>query len=122
MVKQCKAQGLPEPEFVSIRNVEFMTLLLRDIFTKEVLDKLGLNERQMKAVQHVKENGDITNREYRQKLGLPNRTALRDLNELCAKGGLEKVGETGRGAKYVISRKTRHKRDKHAIVKDRQIE
>ena len=118
MVKQCKAQGLPEPEFVSIRNVEFRVLLLRDIFTKEVLGKLGLNERQMKAVQHVKEHGSITNREYRQKLGLPNRTALRDLNELCAKGVFEKVGVTGRGAKYVLSRQTRHKHAKHAIEND----
>lgn len=115
IVKQCKAQGLPEPEFVSIRNVEFRVLLLRDIFTKEVLGKLGLIERQMKAVQHVKEHGNITNREYRQKLGLPNRTALRDLNELCTKGVFEKVGVTGRGAKYVLSRQTRHKRAKHAI-------
>lgn len=121
MVKQCKAQGLPEPEFVSIRNVEIRVLLLRDIFTKEVLGKLGLNERQMKAVQHVKEHGSITNREYRQKLGLPNRTALRDLNELCAKGVFEKVGVTGRGAKYVLSRQTRHKHAKHAID-DGQIE
>ncbi|GEM_PF-4303411 len=27
----------------------------------------------------------------------------------------EKVGITGRGAKYVLSRQTRHKRAKHAI-------
>ena len=115
MVKQCKEQGLPEPEFVSIRNVEFRTLLFKDVFTKEVLGRLSLNERQMKAVQYVKEHGDITNRDYRQKLVLSNRTALRDLNVLCAKGVFEKVGATGRGAKYVLSRQTRHKRAKRAI-------
>lgn len=114
MIKQCKAQGAAEPEFILIRNVEFRTILPRDIYTEDVLAKIGLNERQMKAVQHVKEHGDIANREYRQKLGLPNRTALRDLNELCAKGIFEKVGMTGRGSKYVLSRQTRHKRAKHA--------
>lgn len=113
MVKQCKAHGLPEPEFVSIRDVEFRTILPRDVYTRDVLDKLNLNDRQMKAVQYVKEHGNITNKEYRQKLGLPNRTALRDLSELCVKGILERVGVTGRGTKYVLSR-TRHKRAKHA--------
>ncbi|MFH1868486.1 MAG: ATP-binding protein [Candidatus Omnitrophota bacterium] len=51
MIKQCKAQGAAEPEFVLIRNVEFRTILPRDIYTEDVLAKMGLNERQMKAVQ-----------------------------------------------------------------------
>jgi len=93
--------------------VEFRSILPRDIFTVEVLAKMGLNERQMKAVQHVKEYGSITNREYRQKLELPNRTALRDLSELCTKGIFTKVGVTGRGAKYVLSSQTGHKRAKY---------
>jgi len=98
-----------------VRNLEFRAILARDIYTEDVLAKMGLNERQIKAVQHVKEYGDIANREYRQKLELPNRTALRDLNELCAKGIFEKIGVTGRGAKYVLSGKTRHKHAKRAI-------
>lgn len=114
MVKQCRAHGLPEPDFVSIRNVEFRTILFRDVFTKDVLGKMDLNDRQMKAVQYVKEHGNITNREYRKELGLPKRTALRDLNELCTKGILDKLGVTGRSAKYVLSSQTRHKRAKHA--------
>jgi len=113
MIEQCKAEGTPEPDFVLIRNVEFRSILPRDIFTVEVLAKMGLNERQMKAVQHVKEYGSITNREYRQKLELPNRTALRDLSELCTKGIFTKVGVTGRGAKYVLSSQTGHKRAKY---------
>ncbi len=45
MVKQCKAHGLPEPEFISGRNLEFKTILARDVFTVYVLKKIGLNER-----------------------------------------------------------------------------
>ncbi|PKM91971.1 MAG: hypothetical protein CVU81_03010, partial [Euryarchaeota archaeon HGW-Euryarchaeota-1] len=66
MVKQCKAQGLPEPDFVSIRNDEFRVILPRDVFTIAALTKMGLNDRQIKAVKYVKEKGRITNREYRQ--------------------------------------------------------
>ena len=113
MVRQCKKHGLPDPEFVSVRNLEFRTILARDIYSENILVKLGLNERQMKAVQHVKEHGHVTNREYRQILELPNRTALRDLNKLCKKGVLKKVGVTGRGSRYILSRQTRHKRAKN---------
>jgi len=45
---------------------------------------------------------------------LPRITALRDLNEFCAKGVFEKVGDIERSAKYVLMR---HKRAKRAIDK-----
>jgi ATP-dependent DNA helicase RecG len=115
MIEQCRVQGSPEPEFVMVRNnKEFRSILPRDIYTENVLVRMGLNERQMKAIQFVKERGAITNMEYRQTLGLPTRTALRDLNELCAKGVFEKVGVTGRNAKYTLNNQTRHKHAKHA--------
>ena len=64
MVKQCKQAGLPKLEFVNNRGYEFRTILGRDIFTESVLAKLGLNERQLKAVKYIKK-WRITNREYR---------------------------------------------------------
>ena len=105
MITACKKQGAPEPEFMLIRNLEFRTILPRDIYTENLLNKLDLNEREMKAVQYVKEHGDITNQEYRELLQLPRRTALRDLNELCTKGVLQKIGMTGRNAKYSLRTK-----------------
>jgi hypothetical protein len=36
---------------------------------------------------------------------MPNRIALRDLIELCAKGILDKVGLTGHSAQYVLGAK-----------------
>ncbi len=110
MVKQCKEAGLPEPEFVNNRGYEFRTILGRDIFTESILTKLGLNERQMKAIKYVKKNGQITNREYRELAGLDtDRTALRDLAMLCRKKVFEKIGTTGRNTVYSL---TRHKPDK----------
>lgn len=66
MVKQCKEQGLPEPEFKSIRGLEFTTILARHIFTESVLAKLGLNERQLRVIRYVKEKGGLTLSSYLQ--------------------------------------------------------
>ncbi|MBU0571672.1 MAG: DUF4062 domain-containing protein [Candidatus Omnitrophica bacterium] len=102
MIRQCKAQGLPEPEFVSVRNLEFKTILPRDIFTEVALQQSDLNERQLQAVKMVKEKGHITNKEYREMLNLPRRTAIRDLTELCEKGVFKKAQASGRNVRYVL--------------------
>ena len=102
MIKQCRAQGAPEPEFVLIRNVEFRTILPRDVFTEEVLNKLGLNERQIKAVKFIKVEGRITNKEYQKTFGLKKRQSTEDLKELETKEILSRVGTTGRGTYYIL--------------------
>lgn len=101
MIKQCKAQGMPEPEFVLIRNVEFRTILARDIYTENLLSKLGLNERQIKAVSFVKERGQITNKEYVKLTSVGSRQALTDLKGLVDKKVLSAVGK-GRSARYLL--------------------
>jgi len=102
MIKQCQAQGAPEPEFVLIRNVEFRTILPRDIYTEGILTKLGLNERQVEAVKFIKVGGRITNKEYQEKFGLKKRQSTDDLKELEDKGVLKRVGTTGRGTYYIL--------------------
>jgi predicted HTH transcriptional regulator len=102
MVRQCKKHGLPEPEFVSVRNLEFKTILARDIFTDVALQQLGLNERQLQAVKIVKEKGHLTNKEYREILNLPRRTAVRDLADLCRKKVFRKVQASGRNVRYIL--------------------
>lgn len=64
--------------------------------------KLGLNERQIKAVMYVKEKGRITNKEYRKMFSITDRSALNDLQGLCEKGVLERVGKTGRSTEYIL--------------------
>ena len=100
MVKQCKAKGLPEPEFISERNLEFKVILARDVFTETVLVKMGLNDRQLKAIKFVKEKGQITNTEYQGLTGVSKPTATRDLRELIKKLVLQKSGVTGKGTSY----------------------
>lgn len=105
---ECKKAGLPEPEFKEEFG-GFAVYFYKDIYTEEILRKMGLNERQIKAVLYVKEKGRITNREYRGMFGITDRMALIDINELCSKGILEKIGTTGRKTEYILTSKTRNK-------------
>ena len=104
MIDDCRKAGLPEPDFEQ-RGPHFVVTLWRDWLTDEVIKRLGLGERQMKAIMHVKFHGRITNREYRDLTETIYRTASRDLEDLVSKGALRKVGVTGRSVHYVLSRK-----------------
>ncbi|MFH1900913.1 MAG: ATP-binding protein [Candidatus Omnitrophota bacterium] len=112
MVKQCKQAGLPEPEFVNNRGYEFRAILGRDVFTEAFLSRLGLNERQLKAVKYVKEKGNITNALYRRICETSERTATRDLSYLVSLNIFEQRGITGKGTAYILRR---HKDAKDAI-------
>jgi ATP-dependent DNA helicase RecG len=103
IVDLCKEQGLPEPEYREEQG-GFSVWFFKDIYSEEILQKMGLNDRQIKAVLYVKKNGKITNREYRSMLDISDRTALTDLNDLREKGLLEKTGTTGRNIVYLLTR------------------
>lgn len=74
IVNSCKAVGLPTPTLEEDMG-GFMVKLFKDRFTEEQLQKLGLNERQVKAVFHVKEKGRITNKEYQEINNVTEQTA-----------------------------------------------
>lgn len=92
IIEACEKAGLPEPVLKEEQG-GFLSKIFKDRFTEDQLKKMGLNERQIKAVEYVKKNGKITNSDY-QKLGeVSERTALRDLDDLSAKNVLQKKGE-----------------------------
>lgn len=103
IVEKCVEQGLPEPDFVEEHGVMTVTFY-KDKWNEENLKKLGLNERQIKAVIYVKENGKITNKEYQALCETSNRTATRDLTELVSLKVFQQIGTTGKGTKYVLRR------------------
>lgn len=109
MIKQCKGKGLPEPDFLEIQG-EFRAIIARDVLTESMLIKLGFNERQMKAIKYVKENGKITNKEYQKICGIKKRQSTDDLKELEDKGTLERIGITGKGTYYVLKGRQRGER------------
>lgn len=108
MIKQCKAHGIPDPQFVLKRNVEFRAVLPRDILTESVLQRMALNERQMKAIEFIKIHSILTSSDYQKITKVSRQTITRDLYELVKKGILIREGK-GRGARYLISRRLPHK-------------
>ena len=101
MIEVCLENGLPEPEFKSGKGwfeISFSTQIYRD----ELWNKLGLNERQIQAMQYLSSAGRITNAEYRRFIGVPVYTAKRDLAVLVEKGLLKKEGPAGKAVYYVL--------------------
>lgn len=60
ITENCLAAGLPAPDCQESFG-GFEVVFYQDKLTEKHLRELGLNERQIKAVWYVKENGKITN-------------------------------------------------------------
>jgi len=101
MVELCKTQGLPEPEFKEF-GYGFSVIFWKDIYNETHLRKLGLNERQIKAVMYVKEKGWITVSEFKSLVpDVAEKTLYRELKDLVEKKVLVEKGEK-KGRKYVL--------------------
>lgn len=101
IVENCIEQGLPEPDFIEENGV--MTVIFyKDKWTEVNLKKIGLNDRQIKAVIYVKETGKITNTEYRILCKLKKRQTTDDLKDLENKNIFIRIGSTGKGTYYIL--------------------
>ena len=103
MIADCLDAGLPEPDFVQ-NGPHFVTTVWRDWLTDKLLAKLDLNERQVAIVMLVKKNWKITNAECQSEFSVSKRTASGDLGELVSRQVLEKVGTTGKGVFYQLTK------------------
>ncbi|NVO09042.1 MAG: putative DNA binding domain-containing protein [Bacteroidales bacterium] len=102
IIDTCKKADLPEPE-MNEQDGGFIITLFKNNLSDEQLLKLGLSERQLKAVLFVKEKGKISNTDFQEQFGVSKATATRDLTELVEKYKLfEKVGQTGVGTTYIL--------------------
>lgn len=109
MRRWMRQHGLSEPIFEEIGQT-FKVAFQRpgerilDLIPEEGvadLRALGLNERQIEAlVLMVNESKELTNRQYRERFGITDRSALRDLNHLIEVGLTRRLGQ-GRAARYV---------------------
>lgn len=102
IIDTCKQSDLPEPEMIELDGGLSITLF-KDNITPEKLTKLGLNDRQIKAVLILKERGKITNKEYQEFNETTERTASRDLSDLVEKGIIKSSGVKGAGSFYSLS-------------------
>ena len=104
MIADCIKAGLPEPDFRQC-GPHFVTTLWRDWLTDSVMNQLGLKDSERELVALLKAKGRIANKSYQEKFGVTKATASRHLEALAVKGILIKIGTTGKGTYYVLSRK-----------------
>jgi ATP-dependent DNA helicase RecG len=102
VLAQCKAAGLPEPDFAQDGD-QFTVTFWRDWLTEARLNQLDLNERQRSAIVFLKERGRISNPEYQKAANAIKKTATRDLKDLVDKGVLDQRGTRGPGVHYVLA-------------------
>jgi len=106
----CRAAGLPEPLFEENSGGVQVTFLKNEVIQEEQpltydensLQKLGLNERQIKAISYIKEKERITNREYQELFNISRGTAFRDLAGLIKAGIFESSGSKGAGSYFTL--------------------
>jgi len=101
IISTCKEAGLPAPEIIE-QDGGILVTLFKNKFRPDQLQKLGLNERQVKAVLYVVENGSITNSQYQKLTDTSKPTATRDLQELESKAILINKGTKGSSSKYEL--------------------
>ncbi len=101
MIKQCKEWGIAEPEF-EYTGSAIIVIFKKSIFTEEVLEQMGLNQRQIKAMEFLREKGSISTKEYCKMFKVARDTANRDLNILLKKGIIKRKG-TGPQTYYIFS-------------------
>jgi ATP-dependent DNA helicase RecG len=99
----------------------FSVYFYKDIYTEENLRKMGLNDRQIKAVKYIEETGKNTNKKYQEICEVKKRQATDDLRQLEDKEILKRVGTTGKGTYYIIKGRQRDERDNKGAPKGRKI-
>ena len=103
MIEDMVAAGHPPPLFDAKSHRFSVTLQNRKDLEKIIPEwEQHMNERQLKAMQHVQAHGNITNRDYRQLCSHVGAETLRlDLVDLVNKKLLLKIGDK-RGTRYIL--------------------
>lgn len=102
IINACREAELPEPN-IAEQDGGILVEIFKSRYAPEQLKKLGLSERQIKAVEYVTEQGKITNRNYQDLFGVSRITATRDLKELIEKGIFTSSGTKGAGSSYHLT-------------------
>ena len=101
MIEECLNWGLPEPEFELVVR-DLVVTFWKSRLTEDLMNELGLNERQKRAINYLKEQNKITTKKYCEIFNAVKDTANRDLNNLLDKG-LIKRGGSGPKTYYTLS-------------------
>lgn len=101
IIEECKKWQLPEPQ-IELLGGGIAITLYKNRYTQEYLDSLDLSDRQRRAMNYVREHGQITNSIYQELNNITDRTARRDIHELVELYGLLEKKGTTKGAYYCL--------------------
>ncbi len=101
IINECINAGLPEPDFKTVFGGVQVTLFKNYLDRRKLLE-LGLNERQIKAIEFLKKNKKITNKNYQIINKVSRETATIDLRKLVELNLIEPSGSKGAGAYYTL--------------------
>ncbi len=101
ILETCRKAGLPEPTIEEMAGGLQITFL-KDLFSEDNLKRMGLNERQVKAMLYTRQYKEITNSKYQELADVSKATATRDIKELEDKGLLKNTGTKGSSAIYKL--------------------
>lgn len=101
IIDTCKEAELPEPEMQELDG-GFSITLFKNTLSAQQLTKLGLNDRQVKAVLFVKEKGKITSKDYQLLNDCSRNTASNDLANLVQRQLFKPSDVKGAGAFYQL--------------------
>jgi len=103
IIELCRAQGLPEPEFVE-QSGSFKVVFLKDPYTPERLRAMGLTERQVQIIAALRHTGSASVGEIQRRFPeVSVKTIQRDLQALVKRGLVTARGEK-RGRRYALVR------------------
>lgn len=102
MIEEMVDAGQPPPRFAAAPYSFTVTLLGKKLREPTQPWERRVNDRQARALAHIRENGSITNREYQQLCSTVSSETLRlDLVDLVDRGILLKIGAK-RGTYYIL--------------------
>jgi len=97
IIDECKKAYLPEPVIEEITGGICVTLH-KNRMNENFIKSLDLTERQIKAIEFLKEKGRIANKDYQNLFGVSRKTATNDLIDLVEKGVIKSSGSKGAGS------------------------
>jgi ATP-dependent DNA helicase RecG len=105
IIEETTKSGLSKPTF-QIRQGGFEIIFQRK--TSQLSDKkpdeseLKLSLRQQKAVEYIRQHGNISNKIYQELNNVSKPTATRDLQKLVLLGIIEMTGTAGENIRYIL--------------------
>ncbi len=101
VIARCKERRMPKPIFEE-KSQGFQVTFYKELYKKDQLREIGLNERQINAVNYLKEYGAITNSIYQEINGVTMNIATSELTSLIVNGIIARIGTRGRGTYYIL--------------------